>query len=440
LDTFAERHIGPDDAEVAKMLETIGFKSMNDFIGATIPPEIRIAANAINNDNISPFSESQLKERAQALGDQNKVFKNFIGMGYHCAVMPPVIQRNVRQLSNPQCCLTKLSWPDFRSSRILHGILSILPINPRYRKVWIAVFVSHCLLTTLGRLESLVNFQTMVASLTAMDIANASMLDEATAAAEGMVMAFVSSHMKRKTFIVDSGVFPQTIAVLRTRAKGFGIRIVVGEVDSLLRSEDKMGVCGVLVQYPDVNGSIPDFSQVAQKVHGGGGLLIAATDLLALTQLKPPGEWGADVVVGNTARFGVPTGYGGPHAAFFAVKSDLKRKMPGRLVGRSRDADGKPAYRLSLQSKQFCFGQETEVHTRQLGNNISAARKQPVTSALAKRFWPIWPLCMKSITGLRGYDALPTKFMVSRKFLSIPLLAMVSNSPMILSLIRLLST
>ena len=380
LDTFAERHIGPDDAEVTKMLETIGYKSMSDFISATIPPEIRIAANAINNDNISPFSESQLKERAQTLGDQNQVFKSFIGMGYHCAVIPPVIQRNVRQSSYLLCCLAKLSWLDFRSSRTLHGILSILPINPRYRKVWIAVFVSHCLLTLLGRLESLVNFQTMVASLTAMDIASASMLDEATAAAEGMVMAFVSGHMKRKTFIVDSGVFPQTIAVLKTRAKGFGIRIVVGEVDNLLRLEDKTDVCGVLVQYPDVNGSIPDFSQVAQKVHVVGGLLIAATDLLALTKLKPPGEWGADVVVGNTARFGVPTGYGGPHAAFFAVKDDLKRKMPGRLVGRSRDADGKPAYRLSLQSKQICFAQETEVQSIYLIAREQHIRREKATS------------------------------------------------------------
>lgn len=221
----------------------------------------------------------------------------------------------------------------------------------------------YCLLTVPGRLESLVNFQTMVASLTAMDIANASMLDEATAAAEGMVMAFVSSQTKRKTFLVDSGVLPQTIAVLRTRAKGFGIRIVVGEVDILLPSEDKMDVCGVLVQYPDVNGAIRDFSQVAEKAHAVGGLLIVATDLLALTQLKPPGEWGADVVVGNTARFGVPTGYGGPHAAFFAVKDNLKRKMPGRLVGRSRDADGKPAYRLSLQSKQISFGQKFEAQS-----------------------------------------------------------------------------
>lgn len=202
----------------------------------------------------------------------------------------------------------------------------------------------------LGRLESLVNFQTMVMSLTAMDIANASLLDEATAAAEGMVMAFVSANSKKKTFLVDSGVLPQTLAVLRTRAKSFGIRVVVGDIRHLLQSETPSDICGALVQYPDVNGSIRDFNEVADKTHAVGGLLIVATDLLALTQLKPPGEWGADIVVGNTARFGVPTGYGGPHAAFFAVKDNLKRKMPGRLVGRSRDAQGNPAYRLSLQS------------------------------------------------------------------------------------------
>lgn len=191
----------------------------------------------------------------------------------------------------------------------------------------------------------------MVMSLTAMDIANASLLDEATAAAEGMVMAFVSANSKKKTFIVDSGVLPQTIAVLRTRAKGFGIRVVVGDVESLLQSESSSDICGVLVQYPDVNGAIHDFGEVTEKIHAMGGLVVVATDLLALTQLKPPGEWGADVVIGNTARFGVPTGYGGPHAAFFAVKDKLKRRMPGRLIGRSRDAEGKPAYRLSLQSE-----------------------------------------------------------------------------------------
>lgn len=187
--------------------------------------------------------------------------------------------------------------------------------------------------------------------MTAMDIANASLLDEATAAAEGMVLAFVSSGQKKKTFFVDKGVPPQTVGVLRTRAKGFGINLVIGDAltdlkDDALRST----ISGVLIQYPDVNGSIQDYSSLADSVHASGALLICATDLLALTMLKPPGEWGADVVLGNSARFGVPAGYGGPHAAFFACTDKLKRKMPGRLIGRSKDTQGNPAYRLALQS------------------------------------------------------------------------------------------
>ena len=205
-----------------------------------------------------------------------------------------------------------------------------------------------------GRLESLVNFQAMVSSLTSMDIANASLLDEATAAAEGMVMAFVSASSKKQTFIVDSGVVSQTIAVLRTRAKGFGINIVVGDAQTLVVDETIRGdVCGVLIQYPDVNGHIKSLASLADTTHSLGGLVVCATDLLALTRITPPGEWGADIVVGNSARFGVPAGYGGPHAAFFAVTDKLKRKMPGRLIGLSRDTQGNPAYRLALQSREL---------------------------------------------------------------------------------------
>ncbi|KAF9270604.1 glycine dehydrogenase [Marasmius fiardii PR-910] len=190
-------------------------------------------------------------------------------------------------------------------------------------------------------------------SLTSMDIANASLLDEATAAAEGMVMAFMQSGQKKKQFLVDSGVLPQTIAVLRTRAKGFGINLVIGDVSAAFQDESvKSHVCGVLVQYPDVNGHISDYIKLAETVHAAGALVVCATDLLALTMLKPPGEWGADIVLGNSARFGVPAGYGGPHGAFFAVRDALKRKMPGRLVGRSRDATGKLAYRLALQTRE----------------------------------------------------------------------------------------
>jgi len=208
--------------------------------------------------------------------------------------------------------------------------------------------------TISGRLESLVNFQTMVSSLTSMDIANASLLDEATAAAEAMVMSYTAASQKKKTFLVDCGVSPQTVAVLRSRSKGFGINLVIGNAVEL--SEDPSisnDLCGVLVQYPDVDGSIRDFSEFANAIHKKGALISVGTDLLALTMLKPPGEWGADIVFGNSARFGVPSGYGGPHAAFFAVTNTLKRKMPGRLVGLSKDTNGKPAYRLALQSRPF---------------------------------------------------------------------------------------
>jgi glycine dehydrogenase len=192
----------------------------------------------------------------------------------------------------------------------------------------------------------------MIMSLTFMDIANASLLDEATAAAEGMVMAYVHGGQKKKTFFVDTGVFPQTLSVLQTRAKGFGIQLVVGNASTALDDEPlRSDLCGVMVQYPNVNGSIKNYGCLAESVHTAGGLVVCATDLLALTMLKPPGEWGADIVLGNSARFGVPAGYGGPHGAFFAVTDKLKRKMPGRLIGRSRDATGKTAYRLALQSK-----------------------------------------------------------------------------------------
>ncbi|KJA25898.1 hypothetical protein HYPSUDRAFT_37384 [Hypholoma sublateritium FD-334 SS-4] len=317
LDTFSERHIGPDDAETSKMLSQIGYESMDEFVAATVPPKIRIATNSVDNTSIPSYSESQLHGRAKELAGQNKPFKSYIGMGYHCAVVPPVILRNI--MENP-------AW--------------YTPYTPYQPEI------------AQGRLESLVNYQTMVMSLTSMDIANASLLDEATAAAEGMVMAFVSARNK-KAFVVDSGVLPQTIAVLRTRAKGFGINVVVGDAVALLEDKTvRSDVCGVLVQYPDVDGNVKDFHALAETTHSLGGLVVCGTDLLALTKILPPGEWGADIVVGNSARFGVPAGYGGPHAGFFAVTDKLKRKMPGRLIGRSRDAQGNPAYRLSLQTRE----------------------------------------------------------------------------------------
>lgn len=299
------------------MLKNLGYTDMDTFIEDTVPPQIRIAASTVSNSSIPVLSESELQANAKALGGQNKVFKSYIGMGYHTAVVPPVILRNV--MENP-------AW-----------YTQYTPYQPEIAQ---------------GRLESLVNFQAMVMSLTAMDIANASLLDEATAAAEGMVMASVSAPKKR-TFIVDSAVAPQTLAVIRSRAKGIKVNIVVGDASALIEDASlKSDICGVLVQYPDVDGNIKDWAALAQATHKLGALVVAATDLLALTKLKAPGEWGADVVVGNSARFGVPAGYGGPHAAFFAVTDKLKRKMPGRLIGLSKDSQGKPAYRLALQTRE----------------------------------------------------------------------------------------
>ncbi|KAJ7070878.1 glycine cleavage system P-protein-domain-containing protein [Mycena amicta] len=316
LDTFSPRHIGPDDREATKMLSALGFDSMDSFIDSAVPPKIRVSTAAV--DSIPTLSESELHARAKELAGQNKPFKSYIGMGYHSAVVPPVILRNV--MENP-------AW--------------YTPYTPYQPEI------------AQGRLESLINYQTMVTSLTSMDIANASLLDEATAAAEGMVMAFVSASQKKKTFLVDSGVLPQTLAVLRTRAKGFGIKIVVADAAVEIANPSlKSDICGVLVQYPAVDGNIKDFGALTESVHALGGLVVCATDLLALTTLKPPGEWGADIVLGNSARFGVPSGYGGPHGAFFAVSDKLKRKMPGRLIGRSRDATGLPAYRLALQTRE----------------------------------------------------------------------------------------
>ncbi|TFK30904.1 glycine dehydrogenase [Coprinopsis marcescibilis] len=315
LDTFKERHIGPDDAETAKMLKNLGYDSMDAFIADTVPNKIRIPTTTLTNETIPVLSESELQGAAKSLGELNKGFKSYIGMGYHNAVIPPVILRNV--MENP-------AW-----------YTQYTPYQPEIAQ---------------GRLESLINFQSMVTSLTGMDIANASLLDEATAAAEGMIMAFVSGNSKKPTFIVDSGVSPQTLAVIESRAKGFNIKLIVGDAATLVKETSSF--CGVLVQYPDVDGHIKDWVSLAETTHKAGGLVVCATDLLALTQIAAPGHWGADIVVGNSARFGVPAGYGGPHAAFFAVADKLKRKMPGRLIGLSKDAQGKPAYRLALQTRE----------------------------------------------------------------------------------------
>ncbi|EPQ26369.1 uncharacterized protein PFL1_06017 [Pseudozyma flocculosa PF-1] len=324
LDTFEPRHLGPRDSDLHKMLSAIGYSNMEDFIADTVPQPVRLKEDASHSESIKPLSESELARRGEEIAKMNKPFKSLIGMGYQNTLVPPVILRNV--LENP-------AW-----------YTSYTPYQPEISQ---------------GRLESLINFQTMVKSLTGLDIANASLLDEGTAAAEAMILAYGQTRSKRKTFLVDRGVLPQTLAVLRQRAKGFGIKVVQTD----LRTPDghrlpppeqvaRDDIIGVLVQYPDVDGRITDWAGLAKEVKSAGGMVIAATDLLALTMLKPPGEWGADIALGNAARFGVPPGYGGPHAAFFAVTDSIKRKIPGRLVGLSKDARGQPAYRLALQTRE----------------------------------------------------------------------------------------
>ncbi|GAA5874512.1 hypothetical protein JCM16303_002885 [Sporobolomyces ruberrimus] len=325
LDTFTRRHVGPQPASVQKMLDYLGFENMEAFLKDCVPEEIRLDENAIRDEGaggIWALSEQELLRRAKEIGKKNKVTRSFIGLGYHQAVLPQVILRNM--LEN-------------------HG--------------WFSQYSPYQAEISQGRLESLVNFQTLTTSLTGLAIANASLLDEGTAAAEGMIMAFGHLREKRKTFFVDRSVLPQTVAVVKTRAAPFGINVVVGNVKKLLSEEhgdkdQQKDLIGVLLQYPDVRGEVADWKAVAARTHELGGLVSCGTDFLALTMLKPPGEWGADIAFGNAARFGVPLGYGGPHAAFFACSDALKRRMPGRLIGLSRDREGRPAYRLALQTRE----------------------------------------------------------------------------------------
>lgn len=322
-DTFLRRHIGPRPEQIQHILKTLGYSSVEEFVAKTVPEEVLLPEGAVDEKSMPALSESELARRSEELARQNKVFRSYIGMGYQNTTVPPVIMRNI--LENP-------GW-----------YTSYTPYQPEISQ---------------GRLESLLNYQTMVKSLTGLDISNASLLDEGTAAAEAMILALGTvKDKKRNVFLVDDKVLPQTLAVLRGRAKGFGIEIVQQPLQENgqareLSSDLKERILGVLVQYPDVDGLLVDWAPLAKQVKEVGGLVVAATDLLALTMVKPPAEWGADMAVGNAARFGVPPGYGGPHAGFFAVTDALKRRMPGRLIGVSRDADGRVAYRLSLQTRE----------------------------------------------------------------------------------------
>jgi len=314
-DAFVERHIGPNDAEIEAMLDVVGHVSLEAFTDAIVPASIKSAAALALADETS---EVDALARIRDIASRNKLYRSFIGQGYYGTHTPNVILRNV--LENP---------------------------------AWYTAYTPYQAEISQGRMEALINFQTMVTDLTGMDIANASLLDEASAAAEAMTLAKRSSKSKSSTLLVSGDTHPQTLEVLRTRAEPLGLRIETADsAEAYAAALDKGDFFAVLVQYPASSGWLYDWGQEAEAIHAKGALLIFATDLLALTLLKPPGEMGADIVIGNSQRFGVPFGFGGPHAAFMACRDAYKRSMPGRLIGVSIDAAGNPAYRLTLQTRE----------------------------------------------------------------------------------------
>ena len=307
---FIDRHIGPNDQEIGQMLETLGFSTLEEMTDAIVPGKIKSTAGL---ELPSSMTEVDAIAKIRTVADRNKVYRSFIGQGYYGTHTPNVILRNV--LENP---------------------------------AWYTAYTPYQAEISQGRLEALINFQTMCADLTGMEIANASLLDEGTAAAEAMTLAARSSKSKSERFFVSRNLHPQTIEVIRTRAEPLHIELIIGD-DADAATAD---VFGAIFQYPDTNGVINDYRAVTEALHAKGALVIAAVDLLALTVIEAPGAWGADIAVGNTQRFGVPFGFGGPHAGFMACRDAYKRSMPGRLIGASIDAEGKPAYRLTLQTRE----------------------------------------------------------------------------------------
>ncbi|MGV1036326.1 MAG: aminomethyl-transferring glycine dehydrogenase [Candidatus Nanopelagicales bacterium] len=308
---YQRRHIGPTAETQSTMLTELGYPTLDELCEAAIPASVRLNAEL----NLPPaISEAELVTELAGLADRNELRTPMVGLGYYRSHTPAVIRRNV--LENP-------AW-----------YTAYTPYQPEISQ---------------GRLEALLVFQTMVSDLTGMDIANASLLDEPTAAAEAMSLSRRVSKSKANRFIVDADTHPQTLAVLGTRAEPLGIELVVADLDDGLPDGDAFGI---LLSYPGSSGRIRDFRSLASEAHEGGAVVTAATDLLALTLLTPPGEWGADVSIGSAQRFGVPLGFGGPHAGFMALREDWARNLPGRLVGVSADADGQPAYRLALQTRE----------------------------------------------------------------------------------------
>ena len=312
FDAFVSRHNGPRPEDVVAMLATLGYATLDELMAATIPAGIRLGTPL-------PLPPAQCERDAldalRRIASQNQAFRSYLGMGYADCITPPVILRNV--LENP-------GW-----------YTAYTPYQPEIAQ---------------GRLEALLNFQTMVGDLTSLPVANASLLDEGTAAAEALTLTLaVVKHGERPVFLVDHRCHPQTIAVVATRGRWRGIEIRVGDPATFAFDGDAVGA---LVQYPATDGEVRDFRDLCTKAHAAGALVTAATDLLACALLTPPGEWGADIAVGNSQRFGVPMGYGGPHAAFFATRDDYRRYLPGRIIGVSRDADGRMALRMALQTRE----------------------------------------------------------------------------------------
>lgn len=333
-DLFIQRHIGPDEDQVKKMLEILNFSSLEQLINATIPPSIRLERSL---KLPIPEGEHRTLEKLRDIAGQNHIFKSFIGSGYYNCFVPPVIQRNV------------LECPG-----------------------WYTAYTPYQAEIAQGRLEALLNFQTMIIDLTGLEIANASLLDEGTAAAEAMVMSHVISKNKVQSYFVSQRCHKQTIEVVKTRAIPLGIKIIVGDEKEFDFSEP---IFGALLQYPTTDGLIFDYSDFIASAHENKALVTVAADLLSLTLLKPPSEFGADIAIGNTQRLGLPLGYGGPHAAYFATREQYKRQIPGRIVGISKDKEGKRALRLALQTR------EQHIKRDRATSNICTAQVLPAVIA-----------------------------------------------------------
>src|SRR3954469_4944253 len=304
--SFVPRHIGPSPADVGAMLELLGYDSLDALIDATVPAGIRLNRPLAIH---ASMTEYEALTNLRSISRKNQVFRSHLGLGYYDCVTPPGIRRNV--LENPG---------------------------------WYTAYTPYQAEIAQGRLEALLNFQTVVMDLTGLEIANASLLDEGTAAAEAMAMSYaVRGKPGKETYFVSDECHPQTIEVVKTRAHARGVTVIVGDWRKAPIGNE---VFGALIQYPATDGAVHDYRQFCERAHAVQALVTCATDLMSLVLLTPPGEWGADVAVGNSQRFGVPLGYGGPHAAFFATKDEFKRQLPGRIIGVSRDADGKPALRM----------------------------------------------------------------------------------------------